>query len=188
MNEILKLKDYALLKIHSDVSEERYQKIYTWEKTATLWLNNNFSIDKQNAIRIFINNFLIKIPESVVDIDVFFNFRINTIDINQLLDDSLNHLSDKYKKYYRNLIVSFIRDISNERKIVNIFYQSYLYLWVENNFNRECQNDLTYFFEWKNIEEKFFIEFVKIIDLLRKSKPPQSKFHEISELKPFFRF
>lgn len=26
------------------------------------------------------------------------------------------------------------------------------------------------------------------IDLLRKSKPPQSKFHEISELKPFFRF
>jgi predicted transcriptional regulator len=31
-------------------------------------------------------------------------------------------------------------------------------------------------------------KLLEIVDLLRKSKPPQSKFHEISKLKPFFRF
>jgi len=163
MNEILKFKDYALLKSNLNVSEERYQKIYEWEQVANLWLNNNFSIDKKNAILIFINKFLFKIPESIMDIDVFFNLRMNAFDINQLLEESLNHLSDKYKKYYKSLIISFIGDFSKQRNKVNIFYQNYLYMWVDDNFNKECQEDLIYFFEWDNIEEKFLIEFIKKI-------------------------
>lgn len=170
MTSRLIYNDFLLLKNKLDIPAEQYDKLKKWDELATVWLSIDTNVDKVRALRVFINNFLIMIPQEFLDIDKFFKIDLMRVNLNQLLDNSFIDNSEKVKKYYKNIITNFLGFLASERGIVNIFLQDKLYCLIRNKFEdgREC---LEYIIEWNNIEEKYLLNFAsEVFDYLINKK------------------
>lgn len=162
MNSRLIYKDYLVLKHNLNIPEEQYEKLKKWDELATEWLKINNNIDRLQSLRVFVNNFLILLPQEYLDIENFFKIDLLEIDLNELLEKVFIDNSEKIKKYYKNTIVKFIGFLTNEKNILNIFIQDELYSLIRGDCleRKEC---LDYIIEWNNIEEKYLILFVNEI-------------------------
>ncbi|MFW1843598.1 VPA1269 family protein [Acinetobacter pittii] len=157
----MKYSNCLLLRSELNVSDEIYQKLTLWNEQANIWLENNKNKEKIQALRIFINKFLLNILDKYIDLNNFFLMDLHLIDINKILDDLLCNLSDKNKFYYRSIIMFFLDDLSRQYEVINVFYQSYLLKWGRCNLSNQWENELHYIFEWKDIDQNFFLEFSK---------------------------
>ncbi|WP_139114164.1 hypothetical protein, partial [Acinetobacter pittii] len=92
--------NYLLLGNNLSVCDTDYKKLINWDTAGKLWLENNNSREKVQALRIFINKFLIELLSQNIEIPDVLDSKIYLVNINNLLDNVLLEYSEKLRKYY----------------------------------------------------------------------------------------
>lgn len=163
MNNKLNDNNYLLLGSDLNVCDTVYQKLVSWDEAGKLWLENNDSTEKVQALKIFINKFLVELSKQNIEIPDFLDSKVYLFNINDLLDNILLEYSEKLRKYYRNHIINFLESNLKNKREINILHKSYLFKEVKEKTNNNWAKELDYIFEWNDIPLNMRLSFVVIV-------------------------